>query len=278
MSNKKYLRDIPDSDIVDNIKIKCEDYFELVYMRHRYFRKSKNPAPERIAQFEEMLCNISDKFFVRNYKVFNQTGFELEDLRNIARVHVVSFIHMGGLAENPDKMEKFRQRHEKQYGNDSEPDKMDIFRKECYDLNRFLNQRMQDIVRNCKSKNNNIRGTCDRDLYFIGNPMIEPSDIDLAKYPEVYGYKKISKKQFKILQKENDATNKKSFIDKDNMMVRTICLKGKKLSAGDMKDIGLDPRDNLYYGDPEQNLIKMERENSLYMNFLEQLDIKLQKK
>jgi hypothetical protein len=276
MSEKKYLRDLPDSDVVDNMKIDCQDYFELVYIRHRYFRKSTNPEPERLAQFEEMICNISDKFFIRNYQLFNETGFEMEDLRNISRVHTISFITLGGLAENPDKMEKFRERHKKQYGQDSEPDNMDIFRKECYDLARFLNQRMQDIIRNCKSKNNNIRGTSNEQIFFIGNPKRDPSDIDLAKYPDVYGYKRISKKRFKELEKENDAKGKSKFMSKDNQIVRAVYLTGNHLSANDIQDIGLDPRDNLYYGNPEQNLIKMEKENSPYMFFLEKVNEKLQ--
>jgi hypothetical protein len=256
---KRYLRDLHDSDTVDNMKIDCQDYFELVYLRHRYFRNSTNPEPERLFEFEEMLCNISDKFFVKNYRVFNLVGFEKEDLRNIARVHTVSFISMGGLKENADKMEKFRKRHKDKYGQNSEPGLKDIFRKECYDLARFLNQRMQDIVRNAKTKNNNIRGTAHKDVYLIGNNPQEISDSKLANNPESYGYKKISKKRYKELEKENNAKGKKTFLSKNNETVRAIHIKGKNLSIFDIKNMGLDPRDSMYYEDPESNLIKTEK-------------------
>jgi hypothetical protein len=275
---KNYLRDIPDSDVVDNMKIDCQDYFELVYIRHRYFRNSTNPEPERLAEFEEMICNISDKFFIRNYQVFNEVGFEMEDVRNVTRIHTISFISMGGLAENPDKMEQFRVRHKKKYGQDSEPDRMDIFRKECYDLARFLNQRLQDLTRNCKSKNKNIRGTMNEQIYFIGSAKRDPSDIDLARYPDVYGYERISKKRYKELQKENDAKGKSKFLSKDNQIVRAVYLTGNHLSAADIQDLGLDPRDNLYYGNPENNLIRMENEKSPYINFLNEQYENLQKK
>lgn len=278
MSEKKYLRDLPDSDVIDNMKIDCQDYFELVYMRHRYFRNSTNPEPERLARFEEMLCNISDKFFISNYQVFNEVGFEMEDLRNIARVHTVSFISMGGLAENPDKMEQFLKRHKKKYGQDSEPDDMDIFKYECYNLARFLNQRMQEVARNSKSKNKNIRGTINQEVFFIGSPKRDPSDIDLATYPEVYGYERISKRRFKELVKENDAKGKKRFLAKNNQMIRAVYLTGDHLSARDMSDLGLDPRDNLYYGNPEDNLIQMENEKSSYMIFLNEQYKNLQDK
>ena len=261
MSEKKYLRDLPDSDVVDNMRIDSQNYFELVYMRHRYFRKSTNPTPERLAQFEEMLCNISDRFFIRNYQLFNEVGFEMEDLRNIARVHTVSFISISGLAENPDLMEKFILKHKKQYGQDSEPDKMDVFKQECYNLNRFLNQRMEEVVRFSKGKNKNIRGTINKQLFFIGNAKNDPSDVDLAKYPEVYGYKRISKKRYKEILKENDIKNNKTkFLYKDNQIVRAVYLTGNHLTAQDIKDLGLDPRDNMYYGNPETNLIIMENE------------------
>lgn len=255
---EKYLRDIYDSDIVDKIKIDCQDYFELVYMRHRYFRKSKNPDPKRLAQFEEMICNISNSFFYKNYQLFNETGFESEDLRNICRVHAVSFFYLSGLAENPDKMEKFRKRHKNKYGEESEPGKRDIFRKECYDLSRFLKQRMQDFIRNCKSKNNNIRGTSNERKYFIGNKKKNPSDLDLINYPVAYGYTKISKKEFKELQQKNNAQNKNKFLTKDDKMVRAVYLTGEHLSQQDIKDLNLDPRHNLYYSNPEEALINIE--------------------
>ena len=277
MTKKNYLRDLPDSDVVDSKKIDCQDYFELVYLRHRYFRNSTNPNPERLAEFEEMICNISYRFFSRNYEVFNEVGFEIEDIKNIARIHTVSFISMGGLAENPDKMEQFRIRHKKKYGQNSEPGKMDIFRKECYDLSRFLNQRLQDFARNCKSKNKNIRGTSNEQIYFVGNAKRDPSDIDLAKYPDVYGYKRISKKRYKELQKENNAKDKNKFLIENNQIVRAVYLKGGYLSTFDIEDVGLDPRDNLYYGNPESNLIKMEKEQSPYMEFLNEEYEKLTK-
>lgn len=275
---KNYLRDIPDSETVDNMKIDCQDYFELVYIRHRYFRNSTNPKPERLAEFEEMICNISYKFFSKNYQLFNEVGFEIEDIRNIARIHTISFISMGGLIENPDKMKDFTKRHKKKYGKNSEPGKMDIFRKECYDLARFLNQRLQDFVRNCKSKNKNIRGTSNEQIYFIGSAKRNPSDIELAKYPEVYGYEKISKKRYKELQQKNNAKDKMKFMHNNNQIVRAVYLTGEHLSVSDIKDIGLDPRDNLYYGNPENNLIKLENENTPYMIFLNEEYEKLQDK
>ena len=46
-------------------------------------------------------------------------------------------------------------------------------------------------------------------------------------------------------------------------MVRAVYLTGNHLTAQDIKDLGLDPRDNMYYGNPETNLIIMENEKTI---------------
>ena len=101
-----FLRKLDDPSI-DEKKINSIDYFELVYLRHRYFRKSANPDPRRLAEFEEMICNISDNIYYRNVIIFKNVGFESDDLRNIGRVNTGSFVHMSGLKENPNLMRAF---------------------------------------------------------------------------------------------------------------------------------------------------------------------------
>ena len=205
-----------------------------------------------------MIKNISDKIYLRNIGVFKTVGIEMDDLANIARVHTVSFISMGGLIENPALMIKFRLDHKKKYGQESEPGKMDIFRKEAYNLSRFLNQRIQEVAKFSKIKNANIRGTKNCKKFYVGDPSRSPTDNDLFNYPEVYGYEKITEKLFKELVKENDAKGKKEFLNKDNQMVRAVYVKGSILTGQDIEDMGIDPRDNSYYKDPEDNMIARE--------------------
>jgi len=198
----KYRRELHDQDIVDDMKINSKDFFELVYLRHRYFRKSENPRPGRLEKYEKTIQSIASNMYYKNSGTFKAVGFEREDLENIARVHTVSFFYLSGLEENPDKYEAFRKRHKKKYGNTSEPDENDVFRKETYDLVKFLYQRMQETVNFSNGKIKNIRGTSDLRGYFIGNGKFKPSDFDLIKFYKNYGFEKISEKEYKKLEKQ----------------------------------------------------------------------------
>lgn len=253
----KYLRELNDPELNEAQKISSKEHFELVYMRHRYFRQSINPEPKRLAQFEEMLCNISDKIYFKNISVFSLTGFEQDDLRNIARINTVSFISMGGLAENPDKAEEFRQRHKQKYGQDSEPKEDDIFRKECYDLAKFLNQRLQEVAGFCKNKNKNIRGTKDTECFFIGPTNKDPDDLSLFYQHEQFGFIPITSKQYKKLVKKNKPQNKQNFLLDDNR-IRAVYLQGSYLNKKDIEKTNLDPRENSFYKNPEELLMDKE--------------------
>lgn len=261
---KTYLRDLPDSDVIDNkTRLSSSDYFELVYMRHNYFRNSTNPAPGRLESFEEMLCNITYKIYYRNMEVFKDVGFELEDLQNIARVHTVSFISMDGLYENEEKMKKFIKRHKKTRGAHSEPDKQDIFRKECYNLAKFLNQRIQEVAMFCGRKNQNIRGSKNKIHYLVGKPLKAFTNEDIVKYPKEYGFNKITKREYKKLQLENNPKDNNIFKTKDNEIVKVVHMKGEYLTKKDMYDIGINPEQNMFYSNPEDNLLYIEHENEI---------------
>lgn len=257
----KLKRQLKDSKI-DNHKINISDYFELAYLRHRYFRKSQNPSTERIQQFEEMVCNVSDYFFSKNFRDFKMVGFEKEDIRNISRVHVISFISISGLKENKDLMNKFIKRHKSIYGEDSLPGDKDIFLKECYDLYIFLKQRMSELSRIVKSKNNNIRGTSDTHHFFLGDSHIIPENDELVHNPEKYGFQRITKKYFNTLKEEckNDknlqvSNSAKKFLTKEGKVAIMIVEKSKELTHEDIQGTDMDPRRGYFYRTPEENII-----------------------
>ena len=259
---KKFLRQLDDPTIDDN-KIRFTNEFELVYLRHRYFRRSTNPTEARLAGFEDMICNISNKIYLRNIETFKTVGMEMEDLRNIARVHTVSFISMCGLAENPEKMAKFRIKNKKRNGPDSVIKDRDVFLKESYDLSIFLNQRLQEVSKVANSKNTNIRGTRSYKRFYLGDTSRSPTDLDLFDDPKAFGYKKITKANFKKLMKENNSKGKSSFITQDGKTVRVVYVKGSYLNQDDVDGTMLDPRNNFYYRTPEENILlkEMYKEN-----------------
>lgn len=253
----KFLRELDDPEI-DKKKINYRDYFELVIMRHMYFRRSENPAPGRLEQFEEMIVNISNKIYFRNIEIFKTVGMEPEDLHNIARIHTISFISMSGLKENPDKMEKFVEKHKRVFGEDSTPSEQDIFRQECYNLKSFLNQRIQEVAKVSKSKNSNIRGTRSYKRYFIGDSSKNPTDMELIKNSSAYGYKRMKGIDYEKSVKENGSKGKQKYIDKDGNVVRVVYVKGSFLTKEDIDGKDIDITRGSFYRSPEEIFLMKE--------------------
>ncbi len=255
----EFKRKLNDPELEAKPRLRYQDHFELIYLRHRYFRKSTNPSPERLAQFEEMIVNMATRFYWRNQVVFRTVGMELEDFHNIGRVHTVSFISMSGLAENHDLMEKFIKAHKKKKGQNSTPTERDIFLRESYNLARFLKQRFSEVVMFSRRKNSSVRGTSSKRGYFIGNPDRTPEDYDLYNFPEAFGYKKIMEVEFNKILKGNKTNNKRDFIDKDTgKRVRSVLIEGDFLNNNDIDQSDLDPRRNSFYRTPEENVLLSE--------------------
>lgn len=244
-----------DDPSVDQKKISSSDNFELVYLRHKYFRRSTNPNPERLKQFEEMICNISDKIYYRNIMIFKIVGLEFDDLRNVGRVNTVSFISMSGLRENPKLMEKFVLEHKRKFGEKSSVTDRDIFLKECYNLSKFLKQRLYEVANFCGIKSANIVGDKLKKSFFIGDSKKNPSDESLLMFPESFGYKKITELEFKRLQKENKSENKDEFLTNEGKIVRAI-LKNPDFMAAESFYVGSS--DNESCLDPEELIIQKE--------------------
>jgi hypothetical protein len=243
-----FLRKLDNPELNSKKKINSSDYFELVYLRHRYFRKSKNPAPERLKEFEEMICNISEKIYYRNIRIFKLVGFESDDLKNIGRINTISFISMGGLKENPHLMEKFRIDHKNKYGFHSEPTDRDVFLRERYNLSKYLNQRLQEIAKFCEVKSSNIIGDKAKKMYFIGSSSKNPDDDSLLTSPESVDYKKIKAVQFKKMFKDLKPLNKTSFLTPDNKVVRVVYKKPNYFAIEDfyrenINESNLNPED-----------------------------------
>lgn len=250
-----FLRKLDDPEVDCKKKINSNDYFELVYMRHRYFRKSTNPQPERLREFEEMICNISDKIYYRNIGIFKIVGFDSDDLKNIGRINTVSFISMGGLNENPHLMEKFIADHKYKYGDKSDPSKRDIFLRECYNLAKYLNQRLQEIAKFCEIKSANIIGDKAKRIYLIGGQEKNPSDDSLLMSPEAFGFKKIKIKKFKQMLKDLKPLSKTSFLTPDGQVIRIVHKKPNYLA---IEDFYRNSTDNESYLSAEDLMIKKE--------------------
>lgn len=249
------LRKLDDPSLDIN-GINYKEHFELLYLRHKYFRKSKNPSPKRLGEFEEMICNISDKIYNRNITTFKIIGFEEDDLRNIGRINTISFISMSGLKENPNLMTKFIADHKHKFGQNSEPTSKDIFLRECYNLSKYLNQRLQEVAFFCERKNSNIIADRTTKHYFIGSPRKNPSDDSLLLNPEAFGYKEIKETKYKSLVKELSPKDPNFFLTKENLLVRMVY---KRANISTIEDFYVANYDEEVGSNPESIMIEKEK-------------------
>jgi hypothetical protein len=247
---------------MEQIKKKRDVPFELVYLRHKYFRKAKTPTTERIQPFDEMVDNIAGSIFTKNIEVFRIFGMELEDIQNIGRCHVVSFIGMQGLYENQAIMDKFILKHKSIYGQDSMPTKHEIFKKEAYDLARFLKQRLQECANFCRNKNRNVIGTKHTQTGYlcITDSPKEVNDDNLMANPEYFGYKKMTKTALDKEIKANKSRGKSLFKTQDGTLIRVVTQTLRPLNYNDVNGSALDYRDTLTLKDPEELMIMAEEE------------------
>jgi hypothetical protein len=192
-------------------KFTAEDEYELVYMRHRYLRRSPNPEPARMAMFEKTARIIARKAAHWGDYVFGVNGQDEQDLLNVARVHVVSYLGQFGLREHPEKLEKFRadfakkkEKALKKKGlpftqRDLQPTEAEIDKKDSDSCASFLWQRLEEWGKIASGKNKNIRGTYSTTAYFRAPAGIDDSRVTdqmLLDSAEVFGFARVFKKDF----------------------------------------------------------------------------------
>ena len=79
-------------------KIRTSDDFELCYLRHQYFRRVKyNPTEQEMAPYMGIVANLTKNTFFTYFNLFKAVGMYQDDILNIGRVHLVSFLGLYSL-------------------------------------------------------------------------------------------------------------------------------------------------------------------------------------
>jgi hypothetical protein len=205
-------------------------------------------------------------FYTYRY-LFSAVGMELEDVTNIGRVHLVSFIGLFEFSEtkNLEKYQEFLKLFAKK-NKDQIPTTEDTVGKNKANLTMFMKQRMEDLVRICKQKAKNIRGLrIDEYIPFYGSQPPPEELYKLLEDNETYGFKRADAVMFKALKKRLKADLKEPFAHAGVWYV-AVPLEQRSLNVLDLAGAGLDPADGEHYRTPEYLLIEKERENTLDKN------------
>lgn len=85
-------------------KINTRDDFELCLLRHQYFRRAKyNPTEEEMKPYMYIVENLSKNTFFTYFNLFKSVGMYQDDVLNIGRVHLVSFLGLYSLEKMESK-------------------------------------------------------------------------------------------------------------------------------------------------------------------------------
>lgn len=81
-------------------KISYNDNFEDVYLRHSLFRRVPDATPEQMEPYTATLKGCARKAFYKWQSSFKSMGFGEEDLINIGRIYLMSFLHFYAISED----------------------------------------------------------------------------------------------------------------------------------------------------------------------------------
>lgn len=253
-------------------KIHSKNEFELCYLRHKYFRKVKfNPTKEEMLPFNHISSRLAKNTFFRYQPLFQQVGFEFEDILNIANVQLVSFLGLFSLQKMPDKHKEFIKTFKKIQ--EKEPEFRDILDKNQANFTLFLKQRMDDVVRICKQKAKNIKGLPYEEYNYYRGPKKPSKNLrEFIKNYEKLGFKKIDYVAFKAARKKLGLINTLIF-NLDKQYYLAVPIEKKNLSMDDFCGANLDPYDNTHNMTPEE-LYSLEEESTKWGNKIKEFNNK----
>jgi hypothetical protein len=244
----------------DEGKINSRNEFELCYLRHQYFRRVKyNPTEKEMKPFTHISGYLSKNTYNIYKNLFISVGLEFDDVKNIALVHLVSFLGLFAMQKMPEKLKDFSEKFYSIQGRN--PNKMDILDKDQANFTLFMKQRMGDLVRVCRQKARNIKGTPVEEFYYYCGPTKPPKVLrELLKNYEKLGFKKLDSAIYKSIKKRVGSIFGMSFVFDGNYYV-AVPLDNKPLSLEDFDGADINPRDSIHNMTPEEIYFTLEDED-----------------
>lgn len=238
-------------------KIHSRNEFELCYLRHQYLRKAKtNPTVDEMKPFLPIAAHMARNTYYMYKNLFQMVGFEVDDVINIANVHLISFLGLFSLDKMPSRYDDFV----RIYRNTNRPDptQEQIQNKDKADCTLFMKQRMEDVVRVCRQKARNIKGLPTEEYFFYFGKRKPPAVLrDLVDDCERYGYRKLDQAVYKSIRKKIRVNDSPVFRFNDMYYV-AVPVEQKHLQITDFIGAGMDPSDNMHNMNPESIFFAIE--------------------
>lgn len=234
-----------------NKRVDFEDEFELVIMRWRYLLQSPNPTNDRMAQFDTIVNSTTRKIWRRFKYAYGVTGYDMDDVKALGRVHLVSYIGQFGLLEHEDKLVNFIKGFIKK--NEKEPTEQEILRKDRANCASFLYQRLEESAKICAQKNRNIRGTDGVKCAYIGDFLVDAPAEAIMDNPAHYGLTKLTKKRTEELEAISTLKTDVGFVA-EGKHVRVIDTSPKPMTEVDATELFYNSKNSLFLMDPLETM------------------------
>lgn len=241
----------------DKKKISCKNEFELCYLRHQYLRRAdRNPSEMEMAPYGAIVSQQAKNTFFTYHSLFGMIGMECDDIVNIARTHLVSYLGLFAIENMPDKQDQFEKTFQVQRG--YSPYKEDSLNKNKANFTIFLKQRMEDLVRICRQKVRNIKGfPGDENYVYVGTKKPPKILSRLMEDHEACGFRKLDIAVFKTIRKRANAQGSSVFQFGDLWYV-SLKYEHKNLSLTDFSGADMDPYDTLHNMSPDRIYFEQE--------------------
>lgn len=248
-------------------KINTHDDFELAYLRHQYFRRAKfNPTEEEMLPYMGIVEHLTKNTFFVYVNLFKTVGMHQDDILNIGRVHLVSFLGLYALEQNEVKMQEFKDKFLRyEY---KEAEQKDFDQKNKANFTMFFKQRMEDLVRVCHQKVRNVKGQNSEEYLVFAGPNKPPKNYRrvVREYQEL-GYKKVDFAVFKSIRKKAGVSFDASIFEFSGTWYVAIALEKKNLEIEDLVLSDSNPYDNQHNKRPDE--IYEEKEESGYQSIFD---------
>lgn len=158
--------------------------------------RAPNPPADLIHKYKKAAFKAAKESYNQHYDTFKSSGMEIDDVCNIALVHLVSYLGSYSIQHTEEPTKKFKEAH---------PDmsEQDVAKKDLSNLIHFVSQRMKDLVRVCRQKNQHVLGEKTIAVLFqLVDTEVMCPDMDLLKSPFKYGYRRVSAKDYKALREK----------------------------------------------------------------------------
>ena len=249
----------------------------MLYLRHDYLNRIDSHDEQDVIKFRAIV-NRTAKLMYDKYKFnFEKVGFDLDDIKVITNVYMLSYMGLYSLKNNESVRKKYTKRYLKK---DKEFDQKEMDRIERNNLINFLRQKLHHCSTVCNRKARNIRAGIDIKRAFAETESSQKScnEVILTDYKRL-GYRKVTSKELKEAKKRSKIAGINDLFDDNGFRIIEIEILDPGIQRDDYEAI-FESYGGAFYKTPAESMEIEEETRKIigYRNTFEGLEVHDRKK